>query len=240
MGANIINLKWRANLDENVNTCFENCDNIRTVNNEIFFTAEIDANSIEQLIKAFNNVIKNHATMFNSQSMRERELLITLFIDSPGGTVKDCFKFIDFINTMRRIHHVHLVTVCTGLVASAGTLIALMGNERYVTRLAICMIHELFGGNIGTYTHMTSGMRHLEMIHQRISAIYLQNNPKLTPEVLKTLLNNETWFSAEDWVDKGFADAIYLEENDQKSLKPERPQKKRRFNQHVRFSNCIA
>ena len=110
---------------------------------------------------------------------------------------------------------------------------AIIGDERYVTENVTCMIHEVFSHNVGTYTHMISGMKRLQTIHDKISKIYLNNNNKINNSDLNNLLNKETWFTAAEYVEYGFADGIYMsnEDNNEKQ-----PYKRCKTNGHIRFN----
>lgn len=209
--ANFIDLKWSVPVSEKAYSFGISSDRIKAINNEIYFTSDVDGYSIEQLIREFHIVIQNlNKTNSNGLNVNKEKKKIILYIDSPGGTLKDCFKFVDFIDIIKRVHNVHLVTVCTGMVASAATIMAIIGDERYVTENATCMIHELFGGTIGTYTQLSSGMKRLSNYHDKLIKIYLAHNKKLTEDILIDLLKNETWFTSEEYIENGFADDIYI------------------------------
>lgn len=183
-------------------------DRVRMVGNEIYFTSEVDAESIDRLVTLLVESIDSGSGN-NSLVRREGPVKVVLYIDSPGGLVKDCFKFVDTVDMLKRAGRLHLTTVSLGMVASAGTLMACIGNERYVTPNTICMIHELFGGNVGTYTKLTSGMKCLAHLHETIISIYLKNNSKISRDKLTDYLAKETWFTAEEYVNEGFADGLY-------------------------------
>lgn len=232
-----INMRWVAPVEDKDYTFGGTADRVKSLKNEIYFTSDVSADSIEALIKEMNTAIrasKDSKTGVLSRASSSSNRII-LYIDSPGGTLKDCFKFIDCVEIMKRLHGVHLVTVCTGMVASAATLMAIVGDERYVTENATCMIHELFGGNIGTYTQLSSGMKRLSMYHKRILDLYERNNSTLTRDNIADLLQKETWFDAHEYVAMGFAHGVYLEQiNDgveDKGLEVTQARKRK----HIRF-----
>ena len=232
--ATFLEMKWGAVMhnDKSAPTI------VKSFNDEIYFTAIVDCTSIESLIKEFYTVVqaqdKQQCAMLSNGNAGAAKR-ITLYIDSPGGILKDCFKFIDFINIMKRVHKLHLVTVCTGLVASAGTLMAVIGDERYVSENATCMVHELFGGTIGTYTQLSSGMKRLSSWHSRLLGIYQRHNKKIAPHQLTTLLEKETWFDPQEWVEWGFAEGIYLADEVQSEAETSGRSLKRA--RHVRFQD---
>ena len=236
--ANFIDLKWSVPVSDKAYSFGISSDRIKSINNEIYFTADVDGYSIEQLIREFHIVIQNlNKTNTNGLNVNKDKKKIILYIDSPGGTLKDCFKFVDFIDIIKRVHNVHLVTVCTGMVASAATIMAIVGDERYVTENVTCMIHELFGGTIGTYTQLSSGMKRLSIYHDKLINIYLSHNKNISRNKIIDLLKNETWFTSKEYIENGFADDIYIknEEVDDSYSdieKYEKPRKRR----HIRYS----
>lgn len=184
-------------------------ERVRAVNNEIYFVSVVDGQSIEALIKQINDVRATLATQSSSTLSKAERKSIVLYIDSPGGSLKDCFKFIDFVDIMKKTHDLRFVTVCTGMVASAATLMALVGDERYITENAICMIHELFGMSIGTYTHLSAGMKRLSMYHEKLVNLYCRHNSKLDRNTVNEMLRRETWFDANEYIEHGFVQAMY-------------------------------
>ena len=85
---NLINFKWKANIDDKAYYFTLPSDKIRSTNNEIYFTSDVDTVSIEFLIKEFNKVIKEYKTSISGAQTTSTNMqqVITLFIDSPGGT----------------------------------------------------------------------------------------------------------------------------------------------------------
>jgi ATP-dependent Clp protease, protease subunit len=201
----LININWGISLDAE----FAKEANVRSNNNEIYFTGGVSQSSIILLIKEFDTVLGNinkaQTTLLQStQPIVE----VILYIDSGGGVIKDCFKFIDYIDILKKNHGLHLTTVCNGLVASAATLMALTGDKRYITNHSTYMIHELFGHTVGTFTHLNSHIKHINIIHEHIMRLYLKYVPSLERDKLAQLLQNETWFSAKECAAMGFAEVI--------------------------------
>ena len=210
MGDCIENLKW---IGTNATSCANTgTDYIYSINNEIYFNSDINELAINKLIKELNNV-KNSIIDKNKQllhsSNESNKIQIILYIDSPGGFLKDCFKFMDFIRIFKKNFNVHLTTIAMGMIASAATIIALSGDTKYITENCTCMIHELYAGQSGKYTQLLSKMKHIGMYHTKIVKLYLDNNKKIGEEKLLDLLKTETWFTAEEYIEHGFADKLY-------------------------------
>jgi len=76
---------------------------------------------------------------------------------------------------------VHVYTVIDGFVASAGTLIALAGEKRYM------LIHELHSGMWGKMTEINDEYCNLKRLMKHIIKIYV-NNTNLTKSNLTEIL----------------------------------------------------
>jgi ATP-dependent protease ClpP protease subunit len=186
---------------------------IRSYNNEITFASNVNAKSINDLIKIFDETINTIKTnnISSMSKMNTDKIVIVLYIDSPGGKLKDCFKFIDYIKIIKKIHNIKLITVGMGLVASAGTLMHIVGDEKYITENSQYMIHELYSGSAGKYTECLSWIKAMKDIHEKLLNIYLTNNTKIDKEKLEALLKNESWFTSSECIEHGFVDGIYGE-----------------------------
>jgi ATP-dependent protease ClpP protease subunit len=199
-------LRWDAGLALATGTLAGRVDSL---NSEIYFNGAVTEESIICLIGEFTKVLDKPAQSSASIVAGEgAPAHVTLYLDSGGGAVKDAFKFIDFVTALKQTRRLHLTTVCLGIVASAATLMALMGDVRYITPNAIFMIHELSCGVGGTFTHISSRMKFVSMVHERILSIYLECVVGLAREELEKLLSTETWFSATECAARGFAEVL--------------------------------
>lgn len=200
-----------ATLDWITNSCGTAHTMIRTCNNEVTFNGQINAKNITNLIKVFDDcIIEIKKTNTASMSSKSDSINIILYIDSYGGTLKDCYKFIDYINIIKRLHKVKLTTVGMGVIASAATLIHSVGDERLITANTEIMIHELYTGMQGKYTECLSYIKSITDTHEKLIKIYLDTNKKnISRETLEILLRKESWFTADEYIELGFADSIY-------------------------------
>ena len=178
---------------------------IYTIGSEIHFTATIDSMSIEQIIKEITTII--HTAQDDYRNSGDK-LTITYIVDSPGGSVISVLKFVDFIRLAKtKYPYVEFVSIITGLVASAGTIMCIVADKRFMTKNAHAMIHELSAGKMGKYTQLVSHTGFLTKLHEMLSEIYLARSNK-DKEALSDLLKNETWFSAKQYLEYGFIDEI--------------------------------
>lgn len=175
---------------------------IYSVGIEIYFTEEINTETINIIIKKITEIIYRHKKQYN----KNKKLNITYIVDSPGGCVHSILKFVDFIDTIRqRNKNITFTSIITGLVASAGTIMCIIADKRLITKNANTMIHELSTGSRGKYTQLMSYANSLTQMHNTLVRIYL-SKVNITKEKLEDLLNRETWFSAEEYLELGFVE----------------------------------
>ncbi len=72
---------------------------------------------------------------------------ITMYINSPGGSVTSMWSIVDTINLIKP----DVSTVCIGMAASAGSVVLASGTKgkRYILPHAQVMIHQPLGGAEG-------------------------------------------------------------------------------------------
>ena len=105
---------------------------IYSVGTEVHFTADINNDTIETMIKEITKVIHEKKDSYHT---KDDKLVITYIVDSPGGSVTAVLKFVDFIRLVREKHtELEFVSIATGLVASAGTIMCIVADKRYITK----------------------------------------------------------------------------------------------------------
>lgn len=187
------------------NTTPKQDNGIFVIGNEIHFSCGINKDSIQEIIKMMSVLIHEHK---EQSSGTPEELTITYIVDSPGGSVTSVLKFVDYLNIVRsKYKWVKFVSIISGMSASAGTIMAIVADEKYITENAHAMIHELSAGNSSKYTELMSYMDYLSKLHNTLVKIYCNNTCKSEKEI-EELLRRETWFSADEYHKNGFVDGI--------------------------------
>ena len=92
---------------------------------------------------------------------------ITLFINSPGGSVSDGFAIID---TMLGIAS-PVITVITGEACSMAGLISVAGNKRFITENSYWMGHSMTGGSYDYIAKASARMEYLKTLQNRIDTL---------------------------------------------------------------------
>lgn len=172
---------------------------------EVHFSENVTKDSIERVIKLMTKIVYDHEKKYKGE---KKKLVITYIVDSPGGSVHAILKFVDFINLVKLKHpHISFVSIATGMVASAGTIMCVVADKRMATTYSQMMIHELSSGNSGKYTQLMTYSKHLTTLHNILLDIYMKVS-KVDRDVLEKLLGEETWCNAEDYLKLGLIDSI--------------------------------
>jgi ATP-dependent protease ClpP protease subunit len=128
---------------------------------------------------------------------------IALRINSDGGDVTTGFAI---FNMLRR-HSARKVVTIEGLAASMASVIAMVGDEIIMPENAMMMIHNPFGGVIGIADQVKSFGNALEAMQNSIVKAY-RDRTKLPESKIQSMMDAETWLTAEDAVKLKFADTI--------------------------------
>jgi hypothetical protein len=125
-------------------------------------------------------------------------------VNSPGG---DVFAAVNIANALRdqRLSKGRTVDVSIdGLAASAASIVIMAGDTIRMADNALVMIHNPWSVGAGDAAAMRKIADELDAVRQTIVATY-QWQSALTDEELVALMDAETWFSADEAVDNGFA-----------------------------------
>jgi ATP-dependent Clp protease protease subunit len=142
---------------------------------------------------------------------------INLYVNSPGGAVTAGLAIYD---TMQYIK-CDVRTIVLGQAASMGSFLAQAGTlgKRVVLPESRTMIHRVSSGTPGTRgsvhvqeLEFEDAKRHFEeskRLNQRLTELYVQHNSKnKNYEELFETMRFDTFLSAQEAVDNGFADKV--------------------------------
>lgn len=129
---------------------------------------------------------------------------LTVRVNSPGG---DVYEGLAIMNALRS-HPATVTAVVEGLAASAASFIAVGGADRVVMRpTAELMIHEAMSFIGGNAADMSRVVDDLDRISANLSTVYAERSGG-DPAEWRERMRAETWFSAEEAVAVGLADAV--------------------------------
>ena len=129
---------------------------------------------------------------------------IIVNINSPGGDVFDGVS----IHNLLVSHDANVTTRVYGLAASAASVIAIAGDTVEMGEGSFLMIHNAWSLAMGDTREMAKMSRTLAAIDKELAASYAAHTGIDTDEI-KSMMDAETWISAADAVDQGFADGTF-------------------------------
>lgn len=127
---------------------------------------------------------------------------LTVRINSCGG---DCFTATAVYNGLRR-HQSRKTVVVDGVAASAASVIAMAGDTIRMPENALLMVHRPYALVLGNASDMQAMVEALDRIEAGMVAAYRRS--RQTEAKIKALLAAETWMSAKEAVELGFADEV--------------------------------
>lgn len=128
---------------------------------------------------------------------------ISVWLNSPGGDVFAASQ----IYTMLKEYKGKVTVQIDGLAASAASVIAMAGDEILMSPVAMMMIHNPATLIFGEASDFQSGIKMLCEVKDSIINAYEQRTG-LPRNKISSMMDAETWFSAQKAVELGFADKI--------------------------------
>ena len=181
-------------------------NNIYSHYNHIYFNNDINMDTAFELNKELRDVEIKIKTLCASMNTPIKPIYLHLTTD--GGLIHAAMSIIDCIKTLTIPVH----TVIDGFVASAGTLISLAGEKRYMGKNAYMLIHELRGGIWGKMTEIDEEYSNLKKIMTHIIKIYTKRT-NIKKKELEQILKKDVIWNLKDCLDKGLIDEAYNNPN---------------------------
>lgn len=178
-------------------------DKLLSDSREIFLTEDVNAQSCSCLITQL---------MYLDRVEPDKE--ITLYINSPGGSVEDGLAVYDVI----RLLSAPVRTVCMGTCASMGAILFLAGTKREIMEHGRVMVHDpSFGGNhdiSGKKPHqIQSELDELNRCRESLAKIISERTGRTLEEIYK-VTEKDTYFGAQEAVAFGLATAVVRKGSD--------------------------
>lgn len=130
---------------------------------------------------------------------------ISLYINSPGGSVSATLAMIDTMNHIQP----DVSTVCVGMAASGGAWLLSAGakGKRYILPNAEVMIHQPLGGAEGQASDIAITAQHILSTRDRLNKMMAKN----TGQPLKKIesdVDRDFFMTAEEAVKYGIVDKM--------------------------------
>lgn len=137
---------------------------------------------------------------------------ITVEIASNGG---DVFAGSEIYSALKGYSGKVIVNIL-GLAASIASVVAMAGDEVNIAPTAQIMIHQAWSSVDGNADDMEHQSDVLQQIDQSIINAY-EAKTGLNRDELLRMMSNETWLTAQNAVDKHFADGIMFADSNKPS-----------------------
>ena len=183
-------------------------DSLISVNgNTVMFHSDITAKTSFLLINAMKEAIRNINELNRTDPT---SVPIKLHINTNGGEVYKVLAIISFIKSIP--YEVH--TICEGCVASAGVLLSIAGDKRYMYENAYMLVHEIRSGMWGKYSECIDDMYNNKRIMKDIKKYFKkQSNDLFKEEQMESILKRDIILKAKKCLKYGLIDEIiYFEE----------------------------
>ena len=132
---------------------------------------------------------------------------LTVEIHTGGGSVFDGYRLFNSMQELRN-RGVSVTARINTLAASMGSVIAMAADKIEIAANGRMMIHEASTAMAGDAEKMRQTANLLEGISDEIAAIYSMKTGK-TQKEMRDLMKSETWMTAKQAVEMGFADEIF-------------------------------
>ena len=130
---------------------------------------------------------------------------ISLYINSPGGSVSAGFAIFDTMNFIK----CDVSTICVGMAASMGAFLLAAGakGKRYALPSSEIMIHQPLGGMQGQASDMKIHADHIIKTRERLNAILSERTGKSIEEITRDT-ERDNFLSAAEAAEYGLIDKV--------------------------------
>ena len=194
----------KRNCDDSDTSDSENDDEskIDRENNHVYFYSEVSRESVFKL-----NVLLREAARFVHTicfDLNIKSIPIYLHINSLGGSLYDAYATVDTIKNLR----VPVYSIIEGCAASAGTIISVVCDKRFISENSYMLIHQLNSSMWGKMSEIDDEYKHLNELMKQIKRLYGKYT-KIPNKELTELLKHDIWLTKEKCISYGLVDAVY-------------------------------
>ena len=131
---------------------------------------------------------------------------ISLYINSPGGSVSSGFAIYDTMNYIK----CDVSTICVGMAASMGAFLLSAGakGKRFALPNSEIMIHQPLGGMQGQASDIKIHADHILRTRERLNRILSQNTGKPL-DVIELDTERDNFMTAGEAAEYGLIDKVY-------------------------------
>jgi ATP-dependent Clp protease protease subunit len=171
-------------------------------NNHIYFHSEVDRDSIFELCAFIREA--EEECILTSLKLNIDKVPIYIHINSFGGSIFSAFNAIDVIKSCK----VPVYSIIEGSTASAGTLISVICEKRFIRPNAHMLIHQLSGGCWGKMGEIEDEFKNLQDLMKKIKQVYV-DNASMPRKELNELLKHDLWLDSTKCLKYGLVDELW-------------------------------
>lgn len=168
---------------------------------------------MERILFLGSPIDSDVANIINSQllflEMSDPKSPISVYINSPGGSVYDGMSIYDVFNYVS----CPIQTTCIGTAASMGAVLLSSGDKgaRFALPHSQVMIHQPSqnGGGHITAADMKIAFEEMEKCKDMIYKVLSENTDKPIEEIAR-LCDRDKWYTAKEAVDFGLIDSVIV------------------------------
>ena len=128
---------------------------------------------------------------------------LNVHINSYGG---ETFQGLAIYNQLKQ-HKAHINVYIDGIAASSASIIAMAGDKIYMPKTALMVIHNCWLWTVGNSKELRKTADDMDKIAVAYKEAYL-SKVNITEENLDKLLDEETYLTADECIEMGFADEM--------------------------------
>lgn len=179
---------------------------VETVANHIYFYSPVNQDrclDLTRQIKKLDETLRNERITRNIPDDHPKTP-IWLHVYSGGG---DAFAGFAVSDTIKQVE-TPIYSVAEGYCASAATLISMSCERRYIQPSAYMLIHQYSTIAAGTHEQLEDERVLGRMLDEQLINFYAEHS-NLSKDDVAEILRHDSWFSAKQSIERGFADDIY-------------------------------
>lgn len=177
-------------------------DTVEGDDNIIYFYAGVSMKENFTLNKEISR-LDREMQMISMKLGLQVPIPIHLRINSYGGSVFAAFGSIDYMNQSKT----PIYTYIDGCAASAGTIMSVCGDQRFIGENSYMLVHQLSSGMWGKFQELQDDMKNSENLMKRIKEIY-EAKTKIPKTKMDELLKHDLWWDAKTCLKYGLVDEI--------------------------------
>ena len=133
------------------------------------------------------------------------EAPITIYINSPGGSITDGLAIYDVMNKIK----CPVITVCVGMAASMAAFLLSCGSrgKRFCLPNSTVMIHQPIGGVQGQAAEIKIVATRILNLYDKLAEI-MSKNSFIDKETMKEALDRDNYLTPEEALKMGLVDKI--------------------------------